>query len=144
MKKFVIVAGFFLASCAPSIAYDETLTLQGDGHSIPIRVEIADTPEERAKGLMDRTFLPDGTGMLFQFDGEEDVTFWMKNTLIPLDILFFDANGSFVSGTTMVPCQADPCPLYASEEPTKTALEVPAGFLQIHPVEEDWSLVRGR
>lgn len=93
---------------------------------------------------MGRTSLPDKTGMLFVFDTEQPLSFWMKDTLIPLDVLFFRADGTFVSGETMVPCQADPCPVYVSAEPSGLALEVPAGFAAVHSIGGGWSLRRGR
>ena len=59
-----------------------------------VEVEIADTPEERASGLMNRKTLKEDQGMLFVFDREERVSFWMKNTSIPLSIAFISADGT--------------------------------------------------
>ena len=91
---------------------------------------------------MHRTSLASDHGMLFVFDHEAPLTFWMKNTLIPLDIIYFAHDGSFVSSTTMVPCTGDPCTIYPSRAPASYALEVPAGFLQQHPVDAQWKLIR--
>ena len=61
------------------------------GHDT-IKAEVAETSEERSKGLMDRDEVPDGTGMLFVFEREAMRTFWMQDTLVSLDIAFLDAN----------------------------------------------------
>lgn len=118
----------------------DTVTLRGHNEKIVIHVEIADDPEERQKGLMYRATLPEGQGMLFVFDTPAMQSFWMKNTRIPLDILFFDAGGQFVSSASMDPCRADPCPLFPSQGAAKYALEVPAGFLERHTVDSSWIL----
>lgn len=72
--------------------------------------------------------LPPGIdGMLFVFDDERPRSFWMLNTLIPLDIWWFDAGGVLLGSTFMEPCTTDPCPSYPSPGPTKWALETAAG-----------------
>jgi uncharacterized membrane protein (UPF0127 family) len=67
--------------------------------------EAADTAKEREKGLMGRSSLAENMGMFFAFKDPQVMQFWMKNTLIPLEILFFDAEGNFVNVATMEPCQ---------------------------------------
>jgi uncharacterized protein len=89
-----------------------------------IFVEIADTDSERQQGLMHRSTLPGGRGMLFLFEQPSELSFWMKNTLIALEVLYFDVNGNFVSRQSMIPCEADPCPSYPSNGVATYALEV--------------------
>ncbi|MFA4930828.1 MAG: DUF192 domain-containing protein, partial [Patescibacteria group bacterium] len=106
------------------------ISLVSDKHEINVCVEIADTTEERARGLMNRESLPDNEGMLFVFDNEAHQSFWMKNTLIPLDILFFDANYNLVDyKDDFQPCRGDVCESYASRQPAMYALEVGADVL---------------
>lgn len=91
----------------------------------------ADTPRTRSRGLMGVTYLGDLDGMLFDLGEERPVAFTMRNTLIPLDIVFFDAGGRGVGKLTMVPCEAEPCPTYQVESPARYALEYPAGTLDL-------------
>lgn len=84
-------------------------------------VEIADTNAKRQLGLMNRGRLDSDSGMLFVFEKEEIHTFWMKNTLIPLDMIWIDSDLRIVDIKEAEPCRADPCPVY---EPTGKALYV--------------------
>jgi uncharacterized membrane protein (UPF0127 family) len=88
---------------------------------------VADEPVERTTGLMFITDLDDLDGMVFVYRSDTTVTFHMENTLIPLDIAFFGADGSFVSKTTMEPCEVADCPRYRAEGRYRYAIEVPAG-----------------
>ncbi|MDO8648663.1 MAG: DUF192 domain-containing protein [Candidatus Peregrinibacteria bacterium] len=117
-----------------------SLTAEGKD-PVTITVEVADDPEERSVGLMNRTELGEDTGMLFVFEREMTVSFWMKNTLIPLDIIYFDTDGAFVSTSKMEPCEADPCPSYYSLGDARYGLEVPAGFVRKRGVGTGWKLV---
>jgi uncharacterized membrane protein (UPF0127 family) len=92
-------------------------------------IEIARTPEEQAQGLMFRESLPERTGMLFPFAEPGVHRFWMKNTMIPLDIIWMDGAGRvlFVSSDTP-PCKADPCSNYGPEVPAASVLEIAGGL----------------
>jgi uncharacterized membrane protein (UPF0127 family) len=90
-------------------------------------IEVASTPAQSEKGLMYRTSLPQGYGMLFPFNPPRPVSFWMKNTKIPLDILFF-ANGRLLRAFQDVqPCLSVPCPAYGVPGLIDMVLELPAG-----------------
>jgi len=93
-----------------------------------IDAEIAQTDAELQKGLMYRQELAENTGMLFILPSEEKTNFWMKNTTIPLDIIFLNSNKTIVHIANAVPCKQDPCTLYSSEKPTKYVIEVNAGY----------------
>jgi uncharacterized membrane protein (UPF0127 family) len=92
-------------------------------------VEVAETDEARARGLMFRDSLAEGHGMLFIHEREERQAYWMKNTRIPLDILYFDSQLRLVSQQRNVPpCSAgDRCPPYPSSGPARYVLELNAG-----------------
>jgi uncharacterized membrane protein (UPF0127 family) len=89
------------------------------------RVELASTNEERAKGLMNRRDLPDGYGMLFDFHVENSVFMWMKNTYIPLDMIFVSREGRIVS----IARDATPMSerIISSGKPAYAVIEVNAG-----------------
>lgn len=103
---------------------------------ITISVEIADTFEKRMTGLMYREKLGELNGMLFIFQDERPRSFWMKNTLIPLDIIFINSEFEIVKIQQTTPCKQDPCPSYLSEKPAKYVVEVNMGFSEEHKVEE--------
>ena len=104
-------------------------------------VEVADDFDERARGLMFRDSMPPDHGMLFVHAREEPLAYWMKNTRIPLDILYFDEDHRLVSIQSRVPpCSAgDRCPNYPSDGPAKYVLELNAGraeALDLQPGDE--------
>jgi uncharacterized membrane protein (UPF0127 family) len=88
-------------------------------------VELASTPEEQAKGLMFRRELPEGQGMLFDFHREQPTSFWMKNTYIPLDMIFIRGDGRILRiAQNTVPLSEE---LVSSGGPVRAVLEVIAG-----------------
>lgn len=92
-------------------------------------VELADDDAERARGLMFRDAMADDRGMLFIHDAQEPQAYWMKNTRIALDILYFDNDRKLVSQQRDVPpCSlGDACPSYPSNAPARYVLELNAG-----------------
>lgn len=90
-------------------------------------VEIANTPEARQMGLMGREKLEKGEGMLFVFDRENLHGFWMKNTLIPLDVIWISADKKVVDAQTLFPCKEEVCPGFLPKYPAQYVLEVNAG-----------------
>ena len=99
-------------------------------HNLAINVEIAKSKKQRALGLMYREQLAANKGMLFVFEDEDIKRVWMKNTLIPLDIIFISEEGSIVSiFKNIQPCQQNPCAIYNSGHKVKYMLEVNAGFV---------------
>jgi uncharacterized membrane protein (UPF0127 family) len=98
-----------------------------DGDPVTVRLEVAADPASRARGLMEREQVPQGTGMVFLYPADVAEAFWMKNTLVPLSIAFVAADGRVVSVAEMTPCKADPCPSYAPAGPYRYAVELAGG-----------------
>ena len=91
---FLACVGLALsAGTAAAACRDDLVALRGDWGEARFSVEIADTDESRAQGLMFVEKMPTRTGMLFVYDAPQRAVFWMKNTLIPLDMIFVRANG---------------------------------------------------
>ncbi len=112
-----------------------TLTIDASGgESVRVRVEIADDYFEHAKGLMYRKSLGQNRGMLFVYEEESELSFYMKNTSIPLSIAFMDAEGKIVDIQQRKPFDDEP-PSYVSAEPAQYALEVNQGFFEERGVE---------
>ncbi|EKE84726.1 DUF192 domain-containing protein [Idiomarina xiamenensis] len=107
--------------------------------SQPLTVELADNWQQRARGLMQRESLADNAGMWFRYNEKRpgNSGFWMYQTLLPLDIAFFDQQQRIVSIITMPPCASeDPgqCPSYAPGHDYYSALETNAGFFSAHGI----------
>jgi uncharacterized membrane protein (UPF0127 family) len=99
------------------------------GEKVEVRVEVADDIFEQARGLMDRTTLGENRGMLFVYPEEQKLSFWMRNTLIPLSIAFIDSERRIIDIQDMKPLDDVP-PSYVSAEPAQYALEVNQGFFE--------------
>ncbi len=92
-----------------------------------ICLELARTHQEKARGLMFRKSLNENCGMLFINEKEEVATFWMRNTLIPLDMVFVNQNNEVVDIQRATPCPGMPCPTYRGRGKAKYILEVRQG-----------------
>ncbi len=107
-----------------------------DGKAIPVEVDVASTPDQWSRGLMYRTSLPEDSGMLFVFPYPDVRTFWMKNTLIPLDMLFIAANGTVMEIHHAEPCKSENCEFYSSMVPVLYVLELNGNFTNINNIEK--------
>jgi uncharacterized membrane protein (UPF0127 family) len=131
-----------LAACAPTnssnaIANTQALPAATAIPDLPtaitqdgsrVTLELAVTSEEIGRGMMFRPSLPDDRGMLFLFSEERLPSFWMKNTIVPLDLVFFDNAGHIVDVIKNAqPCAAEPCPQYIPSNPARAVLEIAAG-----------------
>jgi uncharacterized protein len=97
------------------------------GRPVTVRLEVAADPAARARGLMGRAEVPEGTGMVVLYPQDVAEAYWMKDTLVPLSIAFVAADGRVVSMAEMTPCTADPCPSYPPAGPYRYAVELRAG-----------------
>lgn len=130
------VAAFAAGGGEPRFARG-TATISTGERKVVLRVEVARTDAQRQLGLMHRRSLARDAGMVFQFGRATSGPFWMKNTLIPLDIAFYGARGRILRIMQMKPCRADPCPLYDPRVSYRAALEVNAGSFR------RWGVRRG-
>lgn len=112
----------------PTLAKGQVVVHDAYGGLHPLEVEIADTTAARTRGMMWRTSVPAGTGMLFIFPYDEEHQFWMRNTLVPLDMLFLDKTGAVVG----ILAQAEPQTLDRRSvgRPSVYVLEVAGGWTE--------------
>jgi uncharacterized membrane protein (UPF0127 family) len=126
----VLILALMLAATVPPGAPE---CVMPDGTRV--QLELALTDEEKQLGLMFRDTLPADRGMVFIYEADGPLEFWMKNTFIPLDLLWVSASGEVVDVRANVqPCRSDPCPAYGSSKPARAVLEVNAGFASAHGV----------
>lgn len=114
-----------IALPAVAMADDSRLVLHSASGDYDFHVQVVDTAESRAKGLMFVTELADDAGMLFDFKEERPVSFWMRNTFIPLDMIFVGADG--VVKTIHVNARPHDVTSIPSEVPVQFVLEIPGG-----------------
>ena len=143
MKRICLAFSLLLllAACTARVAEDRSRSVHligPGGKNLVLNAEIADSPEHQEQGLMFRKELGADAGMLFTFKQSRILSFWMKNTLIPLDIIFFDEKGSFVSSTTMEPCPGEYCIVYHSSKIALYALEVNKGYIKSNGIGAGW------
>jgi hypothetical protein len=100
-----------------------------DGTECELCLWLAETGDQRARGLMHVTDLGGPDGMVFRYDLPTTSGFWMKNTVMPLSIAFYDQGGAYLDAFDMAPCTADPCPTYPTPANFTDAIEVPQGML---------------
>lgn len=150
IKKWTILAVLFLGSGLVAVFYvvrypqfffgskeAQPSTVRFLKQDISVPVELTATPYQWSKGLMFRESLPEGAGMLFVFPDEKERAFWMKNTSMPLDMLFISADKRVVSiRKNAVPYTTFVCPSYVSGERAMYVLEVNAGFVDMHAIRE--------
>ena len=122
------------ATTAPVTASSGPRVILPNGSSIV--VEVVSDPESRARGLMYRPSLAENRGMLFLFPAPDVHSFWMKDTLIPLDMIWLDTERRIIAIERDVPpCQADPCPSYGPSVEALYVLELAAGQAAAHRLE---------
>lgn len=153
MKKLVLLAfAMLLLGCLAQRPESQTTTRQSNLPTTPaatatpsqsltegpracfengacITIEVASTEQERETGLMNRKAMPVDAGMLFVHDYPALHAYWMKNTLIPLDIAWMDENLTVVDVQQMTPCASESCPSYSPKAPALYVLETNLGVL---------------
>lgn len=124
MKILLVLFVLFLVGCSqrPSVEFDQ----------VRVDVEIADEPTEQEQGLQGREHLCATCGMLFVFNTQELHRFWMKETIIPLDMIFIGDRMRVVDIHTAQPCIEEICPVYTPSQEAKYVLEVNAGFAEAY------------
>jgi uncharacterized protein len=124
----LILVAFALAACGGNDDEEgPRVVISTSTGEVPVQVEVADDEDERTTGLMGRTELGEEAGMVFLFPSDTRGAFWMKDTLIPLSIAFYAADGRIVRILDMEPCRESPCPLYEPGVAYRGALEVNQG-----------------
>ncbi|MCY3880407.1 MAG: DUF192 domain-containing protein [Rhodobacteraceae bacterium] len=132
-SAFICAVSWLIATPAFAECLRDRVDLRGEWGTARFQVEVVDTPEERRDGLMHRRSLPKRSGMLFLFDSPGRHSFWMKNTHIPLDMLFFDQRGVLVS----LHKDAEPMSTEGIDggDSTFAVLEINAGMSELYGID---------
>lgn len=130
LHYFIVFLSLILSTITQAKDYTDALIFVGNSE---FDTELAITPNEQRKGLMFRKDMANSQAMLFIYARPRKVAFWMKNTLIPLDILFFNEEGELVEiKENIQPCKTVECPTYpAKSKNIKYVLEINAGQSQL-------------
>lgn len=140
---FLIVVFLFFLYTQYNINRKELTVVNSKNKQVKISAEIVDDPIKMARGLMFRSSLGENEGMLFVFNSSAKHGFWMVNTTIALDAIYFDENKTVVDIIAMQPCASLSCPTYAPKEDAKYVLEVNQGFAKKNSIIEGSKLVYG-
>jgi len=123
---FFFIFCFYAVSCSSQKLTVCDIPIEREGQAVAVvKAEIARTHEERNKGLMYRKKLPDGRGMLFVYETDEIMSFWMKNTYVPLSIAYIASDGRIIEIKDMYPLDENSV---ISSRAARYALEVPQGW----------------
>jgi uncharacterized protein len=130
---FLVIIAFITLPAGDYLQHSSTVVFEGPNNtSVTAQVEIADTEATREYGLMNRTSMPPDHGMLFIFDYQSNVSFWMKDTLIPLDMVFLDSNGRigdiYKNATPLSET------IYTAKIPSKYVVELNGGYCDVHGI----------
>lgn len=137
-KSLILIALLFacisLASCkSKKLPVKDIKIVRQDGTEFTVKAEIAEKPEDRNQGFMGRKTIPDGTGMLFVFEKDQILSFWMKNTPHPLSIAYIDSKGKIRNIFDMTPYSTASI---VSTVSVRYALEVPQGWYKKNGITE--------
>jgi uncharacterized membrane protein (UPF0127 family) len=129
-----------MTACRPATPVEGlprgTLSIEGNFGTVQVAVAIAETDEAKSRGLMGVEEMDPDAGMVFLQDEAARISFWMKDTLIPLSIAFWGPNERIATILDMDPCRTNTCPTYDPEIEWVGALEVNQGFFAEHGIEE--------
>ena len=136
-----LVAAVLAGTAMADSCREDVVMLRGETGTARFTVEVADDKQERAQGLMNRESMPMSAGMLFVYPIPQPVGFWMKNTLIPLDMIFMDETGT-VKKVHHEAQPLDESPIFGGED-ILTVLEINGGLARNIGIAEGWTMQHG-